>query len=151
MRFASETWRRRRRQRPFPLFTTCWFSLSMTLFHFLFDDVNVLCNSDSLVFASCRMCQTRTLFIYASFVFLYTAAGALSCVGTQCDVSPPPSRHSSMCSFSLAFFALIWFSTTQTCTPGEWSSTHTGGGGGICPISVNLLYVFDYCPEVCST
>lgn len=76
MRFASETWRRRQ---PFPLFTT----LSMTVFHFLFDDVNVICNSDSLVFASCRMCQTRTLFIYLSFVFLYTAAGALSCVGTQ--------------------------------------------------------------------
>lgn len=137
MRFASETWRRQ----PFPLFTT----LSMTLFHFLFDDVNVSCNSDSLVFASCRMCQTRTLFIYSSFVFLYTAVGALSCVGTQILVNV------QLLFGFFFFFALIWFSTTQTCTPGEWSSTHTSGGGGVCPVSVNLLYVFDYCPEVCST
>lgn len=51
------------------------FRLPMTSFHFLFDNVSVISLSNSLAFACCRMCLTTTLFIYTSFVFLYTVTG----------------------------------------------------------------------------
>lgn len=64
------------------------FRLPMTSFHFLFDNVSVISLSNSLAFACCRMCLTTTLFIYTSFVFLYTVTGVFVIFWSPVSYSP---------------------------------------------------------------
>lgn len=65
------------------------FLLSVTSFHFLFDNMSLICHSNPLAFASCRLCLTATLFIYTSFVFFYAVTGVF-CYIWKPSVIPPP-------------------------------------------------------------
>lgn len=120
MHFASETWWQRQWRRAIPTALHCWFLLSTTSFHFLFENVNVICRSTHSCLRLAECVRLQHLFIYTSFVFLYTVTGVLSHFETQCHI--PLHGYTSVFLFALFFLLdLVYYNVTQTFTHSDWS------------------------------